>query len=739
MITTLNTLPGLDLLLRTKENVSIQSFFASTTSSANPSSSSSSSPAVVSFKEVSSTHVVKSFEGIGIDGSSSYQLSSPDGSLVAITDKEGVDLYSLHSDDRNSTSSNSGGGTNSTLPSLPTLRCRIPIHAVSALEFSPKSSYLVTWNRKKGEEPNLLVWDTRLWSSGSEIPLSRLCACFHFKVYTPDTWPPLQWSADETICARVANDEIQLFDGKFASSQSVIDGLSGGGAGPTPLHKIPCTGVQRVFVSTPTAAAFRNGSSSAIPGKGKGEDKTCTLVAFCPRTKSRPGCVSLWAYPKLAEPACSKSLQADGCQVSFSPDSALALVEMSTSSSAESYYGDSRLFLLSRDGKVNTSISPPKEGPTHDFAWSPDGNYFIVIAGNTPPGATLYNKTGAAVFSFGAAAHNTVKISPNGKVAALCGFGNMAGNLWFWDIEKFKLLGPMANAPCTVHADWAPDSRHFLTSTTRPRLQVDNGFKIWNYHGVCVLNKPMEFLYLAEWRPRPRGAVGVPSYPDRSPSPPPSPALSSSSSASDGGLSAALPPKAIGVYRPPGAKVGANAIAAAAIMKEAYVPSGKVSQTGSSTVTAVSQVKAPVVTGRIPIGGTIVAVEEGGEGGGEGGQSKRAKQRAKKRAEKLARGEIDDGEEEEEVVDVKKTLVSNLETIVASAASMSIKTVSVVSKGGDEKGVDSLKELRAIEKKLKAIAELEQRDVSTLNPDQVAKVGMKNALEDQKKRIEELI
>jgi len=729
-MTTLNTPLGLDLILRTKEAVSIQSFLSSTTSS-NPSSSSSS--AVVSFKEVSSTHLVKSFEGTGIDGSSSYQTSSPDGSLVAITDKEGVDLYSLHSDSRDSTLSNSGGVNNSTLPYLPTLRCRIPIHAVSALEFSPRSSYLVTWNRKKGEEPNLLVWDTRLVSSGSEIPLSRLCACFHFKVYTPDTWPPLQWSADERICARVANDEIQLFDGKFASSQSVIDGLSGGGAGPTPLHKIPCNGVQKVFVSTTTAAAFRNGSSSAIPGKGKGEDKTCTLVAFCPRTKSRPGCVSLWAYPKLAEPACSKSLQADGCQVSFSPDSALALVEMSTSSSAESYYGDSRLFLLSRDGKVNTSISPPKEGPTHDFAWSPDGNNFIVIAGNTPPGATLYNKTGAAVFSFGAAAHNTVKISPNGKVAVLCGFGNMAGNLWFWDIEKFKLLGPMSNAPCTVHADWAPDSRHFLTSTTRPRLQVDNGFKIWNYHGVCVLNKPMEFLYLAEWRPRPRGAVGVPIYPDRSPSPLPL-ALSSSSSAShtDGGLSAALPPKAIGVYRPPGAKVGANAIAAAAIMKEAYVPSGKISQTGSSTV-AVSQVKTPVVTGRIPIGGTIVAVEEGG-------QSKRAKQRAKKRAEKLARGEMDDGEEEEEereVVDVKKKSESKVEAIVSSAASMSIQTVSVVSKGGDEKGADSLKELRAIEKKLKAIAELEQRDVSTLNADQVAKIGMKKEFEEQKKRIED--
>jgi len=720
---------SLDLLLRTKENVSLHSFSTDST----PSSS------VVSFKQVTSTLIVKSFEGAGIDGSSSYQLSSPDGSLVAVTDKEGVDLYSLLVDESSKTSSSG----------VPTLRCRLPIHAVSALAFSPRSSYLVTWNRKKGEEPNLLVWDTRLITtqtslgSGSDLHPSRLCACFHFKVYTPDTWPPLQWSADESICAKVGNDEIQLFDGKFVFSQTSVDGLTGGGAGPTPQHKISCTGVQKVFVSVPTAAAFRNGSNLAIPGKGKGEDKTCTLVAFSPRTKSRPGSVSLWAYPKLAEPACSKSLQADGCLVSFSPDSALALVEMSTSSSAESYYGDSRLFLLSRDGKVNTSISPPKEGPTHDFAWSPDGNYFIVIAGNTPPGATLYNKTGVAVFSFGAAAHNTVKISPNGKVAALCGFGNMAGNLWFWDIEKLKLLGHMANAPCTVHADWAPDSRHFLTSTTRPRLQVDNGFKVWNYHGVCVLNKPMEFLYLAEWRPRPRGVqgVGIPNYPERAPSTPPLLSLAeTASSINSDGLSIALPPKATGVYRPPGAKVGANAIAAAAIMKEAYVPSGKVSQTGSLTV-SVSQTKAPILAAaaRIPIGGIVIASPMSSVD--DGGQSKRAKQRARKRAEKLARGEkddngVDDAEEEEEEVEVK----DKMKSLVGSTASLTFKTETLVSKTSNEKETDAskelTKELRAIEKKLKAIAELEQSDSTTLNPDQVAKISMKKDLEEQKKRLE---
>jgi hypothetical protein len=126
----------------------------------------------------------------------------------------------------------------------------------------------------------------------------------------------------------------------------------------------------------------------------------------------------------------------------------------------------------------------------------------------------------------------------------------------------------------------------------------------------------------------------------------------------------------------------------------------------------------------------------------DGGQSKRAKQRAKKRAEKLAKGEkddngVDDAEEEEEEVKDK------LKLLVGSTASLTLKTETAVSKTSDEKESDAskelTKELRAIEKKLKAIAELEQRDSTTLNPDQVAKISMKKDLEEQKKRFEKSV
>jgi len=127
----------------------------------------------------------------------------------------------------------------------------------------------------------------------------------------------------------------------------------------------------------------------------------------------------------------------------------------------------------------------------------------------------------------------------------------------------------------------------------------------------------------------------------------------------------------------------------------------------------------------------------------DGGQSKRAKQRARKRAEKLAKGEkddngVDDAEEEEE-----EEVKDKLKSLVGSTASFTFKTETVVGKTSDEKDSDSskklTKELRAIEKKLKAIAELEQRDSTTLNPDQVAKISMKKDLEEEKKRLEKSV
>lgn len=45
----------------------------------------------------------------------------------------------------------------------------------------------------------------------------------------------------------------------------------------------------------------------------------------------------------------------------------------------------------------------------------------------------------------------------------------------FWDYSEKKLLGT-TKAECSVTSEWSPDGRYFMTATTAPRLQIDNGY-----------------------------------------------------------------------------------------------------------------------------------------------------------------------------------------------------------------------------------------------------------------------
>lgn len=45
----------------------------------------------------------------------------------------------------------------------------------------------------------------------------------------------------------------------------------------------------------------------------------------------------------------------------------------------------------------------------------------------------------------------------------------------FWDYVEKKKLGT-TKAELSVTSEWSPDGRYFMTATTAPRLQVDNGY-----------------------------------------------------------------------------------------------------------------------------------------------------------------------------------------------------------------------------------------------------------------------
>ena len=57
-----------------------------------------------------------------------------------------------------------------------------------------------------------------------------------------------------------------------------------------------------------------------------------------------------------------------------------------------------------------------------------------------------------------------------------------------------------------VSAEWSPDGRSLMTATTSPRLNVDNGFKLWRYNGELLQHVEREKLFEAKWQPANKSA-----------------------------------------------------------------------------------------------------------------------------------------------------------------------------------------------------------------------------------------
>ena len=70
-----------------------------------------------------------------------------------------------------------------------------------------------------------------------------------------------------------------------------------------------------------------------------------------------------------------------------------------------------------------------------DIAWVPNGEQFIVISGVQPATSTLYDLNCNPLFEFGKRYRNTIRICPFSQVAMIGGFGNLTGEIDFWDLK----------------------------------------------------------------------------------------------------------------------------------------------------------------------------------------------------------------------------------------------------------------------------------------------------------------
>ncbi|KAF9932583.1 hypothetical protein BGZ75_008526 [Mortierella antarctica] len=386
---------------------------------------------------------------------------------------------------------------------------------VLEIDFSPKGTYLSTWQRQikteDGSHKNMAIHEVK---TGQELTA--------FSQKSQNNWN-VQWTDDEAYCARMVSNEVHFWEPKNLAK--------------TPFTKLRQEGMSQFSLS---------------PGK------STSVAVFFGERKGAPAMVRIYSITNFAVPLASKSFfKADRVQMIWNQLGTNVLVWATTDhdKTGKSYYGETNLYYLAVAGNFDCRV--PIDGLIHDVAWAPASKDFVVIHGQMPsPKTTLFDHRANAVHEFGRDARNMIKWNPQGRVLVLAGFGNLAGTMDFWDRKTLKKIASVS-ARDTTACEWSPDGRHILTATLSPRLRVDNGYKIWHYTGTLIHTEEINELYQVSWRP-----CAPEIYPIRSAlSPAPKPTANTSAAAA-----AAKPaPLRMGAYRPPQARgTPAPAIFAAA-------------------------------------------------------------------------------------------------------------------------------------------------------------------------------
>ncbi|KAK7862837.1 hypothetical protein R5R35_000852 [Gryllus longicercus] len=351
----------------------------------------------------------------------------------------------------------------------------IPRPKVSNLQFSPKGTYLMTWepfivsqaNPQGG--PNLHIW---------KAETGELVKDFVHKKQSG--WEP-QWTSDEKLCARNVNNDVLFYEN--ANFESVVN----------KIH------IQKVtdFSLAPGAPPYH-------------------VLCYVPGKSGQPAFGRLFQYPKFdsQQSLANKSFfQADKVDMFWNKKGTGVLLMTSTDvdKSNASYYGKQALHFLSTKGET-AMVLLSKEGPIYSVSWSPKASEFCVVYGFMPAKATLFNIKCEPIFDFGTGPRNAIYYNPQGNLLILGGFGNIHGNIELWEVASRKLVTKM-EAPDTTLLHWSPDGEHFMTATTAPRLRIGNGFKIWHYSGALLYERPwnkQEELWEVLWQTFPPGIFREP-------------------------------------------------------------------------------------------------------------------------------------------------------------------------------------------------------------------------------------
>ncbi|KAH9915267.1 translation initiation factor eIF-2A [Epithele typhae] len=401
------------------------------------------------------------------------------------------------------------------------------------INFSPRGTYLSIWERPQKLEDGSQYKNLRIFSASTGEELLA------FTQKSQDGWD-LQYTISESHAIRLVGSEIQVFR-PAEWSKGVVD-------------KLKVEGATSVTLS---------------PGLNP------SVAVFFAEKKGQPATVKVYSLLALsAQPTCQKTFfKAQRGQVKWNTlgTQVLVLTQTDVDQANKSYYGETGgLYLLSAAGNFDCRVTLDKEGPVHDFTWSPNSKEFSVVYGFMPAKTMLFDQRARSLHDFGTAFCNFIAFNPQGRLMALAGFGNLAGKVDIYDRRTLTKLTTI-DASNTSHCEWSPDGRFLLTATLSPRLRVDNGIKIWHCTGPLVHIQHCDELYQTSWRPTPVDAV--PAFPQAIPAAP----APSASVLEHVTVAKLTPTKPAGAYRPPGAR---GLEASHAYKREDDTPSGQSTPNG---------------------------------------------------------------------------------------------------------------------------------------------------------------
>lgn len=385
----------------------------------------------------------------------------------------------------------------------------LEIPNIVELEFSPQSTFLQTWERPQKLEDGAQHKNLRIWRVADGTELAS------FSQKSQEGWAA-QFTANESAAIRVVGPEIQVF-APAEWDKGVVD-------------KLKVEGITSVSVSP--------------------AGQTPAVAVFIGEKKGAPATVRIYSLAALGgAPTSQKTFyKADKAVFKWNPAGThvLLFTQTDVDKSNKSYYGETNLYFLSVKGDFDCRVTLDKEGPIHDYAWSPNSKEFGVIYGYMPAKAVLFDQRVRVVHDFGSHPINFISYNPQSRLVALAGFGNLAGKIDVYDRRSLSKVTTI-DAPNTTWCEWSPCGRFLLTATLSPRLRVDNGVKIWHCTGPLIHVQLEEELYQVSWRPALPGTAAPFAQ-----TLPPAPAPTESVALLAPAKAAATKPA--GAYRPPGAR-----------------------------------------------------------------------------------------------------------------------------------------------------------------------------------------